>query len=129
MANFYDIFNKKLIEFINDLIYICPEVDDFKSFKIATHMSACTAPKLPQKMFNECVVQPYSNKIVERDENFFLTESYSNFDDYFKEFGYTIDIVGSLKSIWKTLDDENKKTIWKYLQILMQISNKCISPI
>jgi hypothetical protein len=32
--------------------------------------------------------------------------------------------VETLKGVWKGLDDSNKDIIWKYLQLLIGISNK-----
>ena len=117
-ASVYVLFNLKFSEFVEDLIYICPEVEDLKTFRVALKMTTFANVKGAQKIFNESLVQPFGAQIEARDEEFFLKEGYS-------EFGCDFNIISNLKKIWKKLDVDNKNMIWKYFQILTLISNKC----
>jgi hypothetical protein len=112
-------------EFLQDLVYICPEVNDFKYTHVGFQLIIANAPKFPQQMFHKCVLVPYQDQILSRNENFLLNEDYSHYSEELSSNGYSIDIVDVLKHVWRTLDAENKETVWKYLHILQQISAKC----
>ena len=120
-----DLFNKKLSEFIDDLVYIYPSVKDFQLFKTTCNWASKLDKNAPQYFFNVCVVEPYEAKVMSRDEDFFLCETYVEYNDYMNQYGHNLDIVEKLKRIWKTLDDGNKDVIWKYLQVLVYLSNQC----
>jgi len=126
-SDFLDIFNKKLLEFAKDLVYIFPTVRDFQIFKTACEWSICIDPSSPQSFFNSLIVVPFKEKILIKDESFFLDESYEDFSDYMNHYGHDLNLVNKLKKIWVTLDDENKEIIWKYMQVLLCISLKCKS--
>jgi len=121
-----DLFNKKLSEFIEDLIFIYPGVDDFKIFKTTCAWASRLDKKAPQYFFNACVVVPYEQKVMSRDEDFFLCETYIEYNDYMNQYGQNLDIVEKLKHIWKTLDAANKEVIWKYMQVLVYLSKQCV---
>jgi len=121
----YDLFNRKLVEFANDLVYIFPTVGDFQIFQTACDWSMRIDKKAPQSFFDTCVVQPFKAKILCKDESFFLDESYSQYSDYMQYYGSDMNLILKLKVIWKTLDLDNKEVIWKYMQVLTMISEKC----
>ena len=75
-------------------------------------------PKIPQEMFNSCVAVPYGDKINTKNEDFFLEECVYNaqYAD--------INIVNKLKNKWRTLNDDNKEVVWKYLHVLMALNSK-----
>jgi hypothetical protein len=125
MTDMHDLFNRKLAEFIADLLYIYPGVDDFKTFKTTFEWATALDKTAPHHFFNACVVKPFAEKVLCRDETFFLCESYVKYNDYMKKYGHNLDIVQKLKQIWKTLDEHNKDNIWKYMQVLVYLANKC----
>lgn len=125
MINAHDLFNKKLFEFTEDLMFIFPEVADFRVFWDTVNWAVAINRNIPQEFFNNCVVAPYTDKILNRDETFFLQESYDEYNAYLQEYNNDLNLVQKLKSIWKDLDEGNKATIWTYLRLLLVLSEKC----
>jgi hypothetical protein len=64
------------------------------------------------------VTLQYSDKIEGKDDAFFLKqETYnSEYED--------INIINSVKKIWKNVDQENKEIIWNYLNVLLFLDNR-----
>lgn len=114
----HELFNRKMKEFINDLIYIYPSVDDFKVLRVA-FMAACVIDiKSPSSIFHSEVVQRYEDQVMAKDEDFFMKESYDHVTE-------SIDVIPKLKSIWQYLSSENKESIWKYMHVLVVLSKQC----
>lgn len=124
-GNVFDIFNNKLIEFAKDLVYIYPDVNDFNIFLTACTWIVQLDKYAPQSLFNYHVIKPYGEMILKKDESFFLVEKYESANAYFEHYGNDFNIIEKLKKIWIDLDITNKDTIWKYMQVLTLISNKC----
>lgn len=127
MIDSFELFNKKLLELVEDLIYICPEVNDFRVFKDTCIWATRLKKEFAQSLFHICVYEPYREKVLKKDESFFLEESYNEYNRYIAEYNNDLNLVQKLKSIWKDLDLANKDIIWKYLQVLIALNNKCIS--
>ena len=121
MADLVEILNKKLNEFADDIILCFPEVStDFDVFKTMLNVAVCVDKEAPLRMFEQCVVKPYEDYILNRNEDFFLTETYDP--------SYTdINIVNKIKKVWKTMDELNKSIVWKYLDVLLKLSKACVS--
>ena len=123
MIDNFNLFNSKLIEFANDLIYIFPNVEDFKIFKFACEWFVVVDKEYPERFFKYCMGDVYDDKIIQKDESFFLEESFT----HIKYYGHDMNLISKLKKIWTNLDNTNKDCIWKYLNILMLISKRCNS--
>ena len=59
-------------------------------------------------------VLPYKNKIVNREESFFMNKSIDNYMD---------DIIG-IKQIYHTLDEESKNNIWEIVLALVYLAEE-----
>jgi hypothetical protein len=125
MTDMHDLFNRKLEEFIDDLIFIYPNAVDFKKFKTTLEWTTAIDKKAPHYFFDVCVVEPYQDKVLQRDETFFLCESYVKYNDYMQLYGQDLDIFQKIKQVWKKLDAHNKENIWKYMQVLVYLANAC----
>jgi hypothetical protein len=64
----------------------------------------------------------YEAFVLNRDENFFINHNFRNIVD--SDTNFTDELMMKLKSYWKTISDENKEIIWKYLTLFYQIKNK-----
>lgn len=106
----YSNFNKCLVEFANDLILICPEMNDLKIFRTAINAAITITPDMPEKIFYQTVVVPFETAIFQKNEDFLLSSNYDNQD---------LNVVDKVKSMWKTLDDENKECVWNYFKVLI----------
>lgn len=71
-------------------------------------------------------VYKYRDKIMEKNEKLlletdFVSENLDQDDD-----NSAFDIMSKLKSKWQSLNDEEKNNIWKYLQVLIKLTDKHI---
>ena len=127
---FYEIFNKKLQELLNDLIVVFPDDKDFKLFKNSVRLITLADVKKPLQMFKLSLTDEYKKNIEERNTDFFLNNDYSDVlnNDIIKQSMNDDDVnkklINKLKGYWKDLNDNNRDTIWSYFNILLKLSNK-----
>ena len=113
-------FVTQMVNFINDMILICPKDTDFKVFKNGIFLLKKTNPKKIANIFRDYITQ-YRKKIEDKDENFFLNNEYSELDISNEENFTTI--MNKLKSYWSDLTDINKAKVWQYLQVLLKLND------
>ena len=129
-TRFYEIFNKKLQELLNDLIVVFPDDKDFKLFKNSVRLITLADVKKPLQMFKLSLTDEYKKNIEERNTDFFLNNDYSDVlnNDIIKQSMNDDDVnkklINKLKGYWKDLNDNNRDTIWSYFNILLKLSNK-----
>ena len=114
-------FNNQLSCFCGDLIRVYPEDNDLKTFKKSLEFLKKNNPRKIVEIFKVYVL-PYSDQIKNCDEQFFLNETYDHITEG-SEAGFTI--TTKIKNLWPELSENNKKTIWKYFDILTQLCIKC----
>ena len=68
----------------------------------------------------------YSKEIIEKNDLFFLNNNYQEHynNKSTEDINHIEKIIGTLKKYWKTMDDESKENIWKYMQVLQVLNNK-----
>jgi len=66
----------------------------------------------------------YKEQVEKKDEKFLLDYDYSEFNGAVVDDGSSYDIINTLKKHWGELEEEEKEAIWKYLQVLMILSEK-----
>tara|TARA_X000000950_G_scaffold282342_1_gene380975 strand:- start:479 stop:877 length:399 start_codon:yes stop_codon:yes gene_type:complete len=71
-------------------------------------------------------VYKYRDKIMEKNEQLLLETDFvaENIDDDDDKSAF--DIMSKLKSKWESLNEEEKGNIWKYLQVLIKLTDKHI---
>lgn len=116
MVDYIAMFNKKLIEFVDDLAQAFPDFGDFKVMKNVLMIACNMTPIIPSNIFNQTAIK-YEQQILNRDEQFLLEEKYDDTN-------VDMSIADKIKDIWKQTDAENKEVIWKYLNLLVAINNK-----
>lgn len=120
MSENIEMLNRKMCEFIDDLTYSFPEFNDFKLFKNMLEMAIYIDKRSPHKMFDDTIAKLYRDKIISKNEDFFLDEQYNaSYND--------INLINKLKAVWKTIDNGNKETIWQYLNVLLILNDRCKS--
>ena len=130
-----DAFNAQLIKFVNEfekkIIINYPEYHrDVKIYKLGLKTLLITNNIIAINNFNKYVF-PYRKIIRNNDENYFrnnsdqlindgndLANEHSISDDDRKQ--YILDAL-KVKVIWDTLNDNNKKIIWEYLNVLIKL--------
>ena len=77
MEKFYTIFNSKIIEFLNDLIKIFPDDNDFKMYKNGISLVKLADEKKPLQLYKLFVNDKYKENILTKNEEFFLSHDYN----------------------------------------------------
>jgi hypothetical protein len=114
-------FNNLLNKFNEELISTFPEENDFKVYSRGIQMiNSANAKKICLLFKNYMIL--YRNNIEEKDESFFLTNNYKEIVNNIKSEGVE-GIIQKLKNYWKILSEENKETIWQYLNSLIKLSD------
>lgn len=119
MVDVYELFNRKLVEFVDDLIVTFPQFSDFVGYRVLLVGSIALDKGSPQRIFNQTVAIPYERYILEKNEVFLLNERYSTTTKQ--------GLVDQIKQVWCTMDAGNKDVIWKYMQVLVALNRKCNS--
>ena len=123
-------FNNQIISLITELInYFNDKKMKVLKEKILIVNSA--NPTLIIRLFFENVYK-FKTQILEKEENFFMDHinenNISKLYNKNKELADTnnIDIMDviNLKDYWESLHDDDKETIWKYLQVLIILTEK-----
>ena len=113
-------FNKIVDKFLTELQTILPDEKDIIIFKSQVDVTAMINPN---KILNSFIknVYPHKTHIMEKNEDFFLGNGLNIEQDYMSE-------AIHLSELWKTkLSPENKIVVWKYLQVMILLSEKSLS--
>jgi hypothetical protein len=123
---FFSIFNQKAEEFCKDLVSTFPEVNEFKQLKSGMLLLKTLDEKKPREVFNKFMTPQFREKLMTRDETFFMNEAHNHVVDVDGlDISQWETIVDLLRSLWVGLSDENKEVLWKYFQVLVTVSDKC----
>lgn len=116
---FLDAFYKQFAEFLDQLSLLFPEDADLLGYKTMLGLLQRTNPLLAPK---EVVANltPFEASLRARDEKFFLDYG---FDEYSE--GGIDQVIGKVKGLWGSITDSNKKVIWDYVLLLLDLANKC----
>lgn len=112
-------FNRKMIEFVDDMIALLPEEGQFRAYKTGLEILISSTPRVPMKFYNELVLAPYGSHIAAKDESFFLEQVLT---DELTRSNEEMSIVPKLRQYWGEMDQDNKNAVWAYLILLQKIS-------
>lgn len=119
------IFNEKFLEFNKDLIHLFPDDKDFKLCKQSFSLLQMVDEKKPVEMFRMYALK-YQEKIINREEDFFLKHDFKEELESNGESNFSIDILIKIKNYWKNLSGSNKDIVWSYFSILYKINEKIV---
>lgn len=123
MTTILTAFNTQLATFIDELILLCPEDNDFKVFKNAFILLKRTNPRQISIFFTK-YISDFKKKILEKDETFFLDNNYENVtQDIDSSQENILMTINKIKNYWKDLSETNKENIWKYLSNLIKLND------
>ena len=117
VESFFEQFNS----FLGELSEMYPVDSEFPTFKTYLGMLKMTNPKLVITYFNDNI-STYLDKILARDESFFLEKSFEEYDGYFN-----MGIFLKLKTYIKHMSPETKVNVWQYIENITRLAN-AISP-
>ena len=120
MTTYLTAFNNLVIKFNDELIQTFPEEKDFKAYKLAIEVIRKNNAKMVCNMFKVYTLN-YREKIVAKDETFFLNNDYNDIVNT-KDEGI-VAIINKLKMYWGTLSSDNQTKIWEYLNTLLKLAD------
>jgi hypothetical protein len=116
-----DAFFTQFHGFLGELKRVFPNDADFPTYDTTLSLVQRVNPNLVLSEFTKYVI-PFETMIREKNSDFFLKQSFSEFDP-----DNTMDpIIKKLKGYWEEMSDANKDAIWKYIILLVDISNRCV---
>ena len=120
MTSYLTAFNTVVFNFNDDLIKTFPEENDFKVYRRGLEWLKESNAKKICNLFKVYTFN-YREKIISKDETFFLSTNYDDVVDTNDE-GIVL-VINKLKKYWSTLTPENQKTIWEYLNTLLKLAD------
>ncbi len=115
-----DTFHKLFMELLTDLSVIRP--NDSTLIWVKTAISIMSKELLVQQFTESIIV--YEDKILKKDESFFLDELHKELE---KE-SFAAKELSKIRAIWNdpTTTSDTKECIWKYFIILIKLGKKII---
>lgn len=114
-------FNQTFKEFVNELTECFPDDSDFKMYKLAITAAMMMNPTLVIGVFKEKVIDLYADKILAKDDAFFMENTYSDLQGEYSEAAAIID---KLKGYWRSMSADNKAAIWRYFTVLVKLGQR-----
>lgn len=118
------IFCNQLIRFFEELSDTFPEERDIKIAIDAIQSARKANPRLVLDMFVMHVVNDMREHIMNEDINGFLGVANKKIQNQFNEIMPAITIF---QKHWPTLTEDNRAVIWKYMKVLVALSDKAQS--
>ena len=125
-AKCLELFNMKLKEFVNDLIVVFPQDSDLYSFKTSLNVIGLVNDKQMIELFIQFVHNVYRSRIMNRDESFFLTHTYTEEVTHMADQNVTQQLIDKIKSYWSEMSEQNKNTVWQYFEVLIKLTDRYI---
>jgi len=119
--SYHEKFNQTFCEFLDDIIRVFPNDSDFRMYKMAFQTAILMDTSMVQCLFHDKVVVPYAERILEKDNSFFLEHDYQEITTNYHDANIIID---KLKKYWSGLSQENKDVVWKYFRVLILLDRK-----
>ena len=104
--------------FTDELILMYPDDPDFPLFNNSVRLLKLTNPSLVVKHIYDGT-SPFSEKILKKDEDFFLQYSFSEFE---KDVG-DMNVFVKLKKYIQSMSPVSKESVWKYIQNIYRLAN------
>lgn len=116
--NPYAMFNNKLGDFLDDLRSVIGHLPEYTVLTSSVQFLSKFQEEQNCVLFDRYVVAPYGDQIRNRDEAFLLGEQYSA--------NANSGIVYMLKSVWRSLPDQDKSSVWDHMHVLLLLSERCM---
>ena len=115
-----DTFFNQFTDFLKQLENMYPDDTDFPVFITTLDLLKSTNPILVVKFVKENIVDLYKDKILNKDESFFLDQDYTKHGDV------DLNIVHKLKKYVKDMSPNSKDVVWKYIELIMKLTMKIL---
>jgi hypothetical protein len=114
-------FCTQLIRFFEDLIETFPEERDIKLALDTIQGARKINPRLILDMFNQHVTADLREAIVAENQDQFISLARVKIVTQFNEI---LTALAIFDKHWTTLSEQNQQSIWKYLKVLLVLSDK-----
>ena len=122
--NYLEQFNNTFLELIDDLIRVFPSDSDFRMYRLAIQGATLANQEIVQNMFHERVGLIYGDRILAKDEAFFIQNEYKDMKD---EFSQAEQLIEKLKVSWQILTTDQRNIVWKYMRLIILLDRKISS--
>ncbi len=116
-----DAFFNTYEDFMQQMIAVYPDDRDFPLYMSGLAMFRRVNPAIIVGKTWKWVSK-FENQIKTRDESFFLEYDYSNDTEGEEPLEQTLE---KLRGMWKNLSEHNRKIVWDYVNIIMELSRRC----
>lgn len=120
-ADPYQLFNRKLADFIEDLAPLLGHLADYKMLSASAGLMAAMKPRTNQEYFDAYVAAWFEDQILARDEDFFMSREYPDAHVACNDLG----IVPMLKGVWASLAPGDRDAVWAHLEVLVCLNRRC----
>lgn len=120
-ADPYELFNRKLADFVEDLAPLMQHMPDYQMLSATASLLSSMQPRKCQEYFDMYVAAWFEKQILERDEHFFLARDYPDAQTTCQDLG----IVPMLKSVWASLSQPDRDAVWAHLKVLVLLNRRC----
>jgi hypothetical protein len=115
-------FNDHFMEFVNDIINVFPDDIDLATAKNSFILIRKANPKMIIKIWQQFVVENYSDAIDKDDISFFINKDYSADLSKAENSDKIMEAINRLRTPVKMMKQEDQKKVMKYIQNLKKIS-------
>jgi len=115
-------FNDHFMEFVNDIINVFPDDIDLATAKNSFILIRKANPKMIIKIWQQFVVENYSDAIDKDDISFFINKDYSSDLSKAENSDKIMEAINRLRTPVKMMKQEDQKKVMKYIQNLKKIS-------
>jgi hypothetical protein len=121
--NLLTIFNDHFVEFLTDIHNVFPEDTDILTAKNSLVAIRKANPKLVVRIWLKYVANPYHDRIIAGDVNFFIEKDYSTDVTRTGRAQQIMDCIDRLRDPVKQMTPDNQAKTMKYIQNLCKLAH------
>lgn len=114
-------FNQTFREFGDDIVKVFPDDNEFRMYNIAIQTAMMIHPEIVLDVFHEKVIVPFAEKILAKDDSFFLAHDYEDVKEKHED---ATKIIDKVKSYWGVMNATDREAVWKYFKVLILLGRK-----
>ena len=122
-TNLLTIFNNHFVEFLTDIQNVFPEDTDILTAKNSLVAIRKANPKLIVRIWIKYVANPYQDRIIAGDVNFFIEKDYANDLTRSAHADQIMGCIDRLRDPVKQMSPDNQAKTMKYIQNLCKLAS------
>lgn len=126
MSSIEKVFSIQLLNLMNTLSNRFPDDKDIQLGITGIEQLRSVNNKKVVDMF-VLYCYKFRSEVMEKNDDFFLNRDFISEDLGKDQSSGGTEIMNNLKRHWGELDNDEREAIWKYLQVLMNLSDKYIA--